>query len=87
MDGVKTNNHYSNLEWVNDLEQAAHAKAMGLLNPPRGETHPFAKLTDRQVVRIRALYATQKFSQYELAGMFGVQQPRISTLVNLKARA
>lgn len=63
-----------------------HAIANNLLNPPKGENHPFAKLTDKQVKQIRRIYKKGATSQYELAARFGVQQPRISSLVNNKAR-
>jgi hypothetical protein len=37
-DGVKTNNHFSNLEWLTRRGNAEHARDMGLL--ATGERHP-----------------------------------------------
>lgn len=56
MDGVKTNNVPSNLEWITLGENTAHQWSMGLVNL-RGERHPSAKLTDTDVTTIRALLA------------------------------
>lgn len=36
IDGVKTNNHYSNLEWVSKSDNIKHAVRLGLQNPNIG---------------------------------------------------
>lgn len=49
-----------------------------------GEKHGLSKLTDKQAVEIRKLYATGKFSQSKLGEQFGVSQTIIYLLVNRK---
>ena len=51
-----------------------------------GEHHYNAKLTDEQVETIRELYQIPWISQYNLANCFGVDQSRISGIVNGKNR-
>lgn len=51
IDGVKTNNEVSNLEYVTHAENMAHAKRTGLL--VSGERHGNAKLTDTQAAEVR----------------------------------
>ncbi len=46
-----------------------------------GEKSPMAKLTDEQVMDIRQLYATGRFTQYELAIWFNATQTLISQIV------
>lgn len=40
-----------------------------------------AKLTDQLVIKIRKLYSARRFTQYELASMFGVSQHAICSVV------
>jgi predicted XRE-type DNA-binding protein len=47
----------------------------------QGEKHGLAKLTAAKVVEIRRLYATRKYTQRELAEMFGVCQGKIGSVV------
>ena len=61
-DGVKTNNHPSNLEWVTPKGNVDHAWATGLSKP-----HP-KKLTREQVEEIR----TSCLSYRELSTRFGI---------------
>jgi hypothetical protein len=49
--------------------------------PQKGEANPGAKLTDDDVLSIRASYATGTWSQRELAALYGVWQPCISKIV------
>ncbi len=78
-DGVKTNNHARNLEWVTHAENVRHAAAMGLIPVKRGEQANPAKLTERQVVQIRALRAAGE-KQDILARQFGVSRQLISRI-------
>jgi predicted XRE-type DNA-binding protein len=52
-----------------------------------GEKVPWSKLTEEDVRRIRAAYATGEFSQKELALAYGVSQSNISQTVNGKTWA
>lgn len=52
-DGNKTNNRPENLEWVTSARNHRHASESGLTNPPHGENHHRAKLTEDTVREIR----------------------------------
>jgi DNA-binding XRE family transcriptional regulator len=60
-----------------------HAILNGLSNSI-GETHYGAKLTEEQVIQIRELYATKKYTQRQLGKMYGVCFQHISKIVNNK---
>lgn len=47
-----------------------------------GEDNPNSKITQAQVQEIRTLYKTGKYTQADLAGMFGVRPPTIHKIVN-----
>ena len=51
-----------------------------------GEKNSRCKLTDAQCKRIRAMYATGNYYQWELGEMFEVQQTTISEIVTGKRR-
>jgi len=69
-DGNKTNNRPQNLEWVTSARNHQHAFESGLTNPPRGENHYQAKLTEDAVREIRKSNAG--VSCAALARRFGV---------------
>ena len=48
-DGVKTNNHVSNLEYVTHTENQHHASVMGLYVSQEGEDNTGSKLTEEDV--------------------------------------
>jgi len=76
-DGVKTNNHVKNLEWVSHTENVRHAVSMGLTPAVRrGEEANLAKLTSGQVARIRSLRASGRKLR-SLAKEFGVSKSLI----------
>lgn len=54
LDGDRTNNRPANLEWTTHSGNNVHALAAGLRDTVRGERHVRAKLTDEQVMAIRA---------------------------------
>lgn len=70
-DGSKTNNSPENLEWVTCKENMRHRIDV-LHKHTKGERNNHAKLTERQVKEIRALYAEGNHTQARIAKMFDV---------------
>jgi hypothetical protein len=66
----------------------AHRSPDGTYKEPETASHGahngLARLTDAQVIEIRALYATGAYTQAALAAQFGVHQTNISLIVNGK---
>jgi len=83
MDGVKTNNFVSNLEWATNKENIHHAVNAGLQDN-KGEKHGQSKLGESQVLEIRRIYSTGEISQRALAKIFDVHQVHIGDIVNRK---
>jgi len=81
VDGVKTNNCVSNLEYISARENTLHQHRIGLVNV-RGEGNGHAKLNDVAVREIRKLYGTVK--GVELARRYGVSPTTISEVVHGK---
>lgn len=76
-DGVKTNNHPSNLEYLTSRENTQHAARMGLL--PRGERNSHAKLTATQVLEIRRL-RDSGIGLIHIGRQFGVSATQIAKI-------
>lgn len=85
IDGVKTNNNLSNLEWVNNSENIRHAYKKGLINTAKGERHAQSKLTKEQVLEIRKIYSKGGLTQKQVGEKFGIDQTHISDIVNKKS--
>lgn len=83
IDAIKTNNAVSNLEWVTRAENNAHAAELGLLRPRRGVANGRAKLTERNVMEIRALKG--RATQREIAKTFGVTRTIVQRIHQGKA--
>lgn len=84
IDAVKTNNLYTNLEWVTAAQNTAHAIKMGLRKFYPGVLNPRAKLNESQVLNIRALHKTSKLGYKKLAKMFNVSASLIRKIVLLQ---
>ena len=54
-DGVKTNNHVQNLEWMTSAENVKHSALIGLRNYNKKENHPRYKTTPGVVSKITDL--------------------------------
>jgi hypothetical protein len=86
IDGDKTNNDLSNLEWVTHHENMLHMFRILKTwekNQVRGVTHGRAKLTEDNVREIRRLFAGGK-ARKELAAQFGVSTTNITFIVTRK---
>lgn len=81
-DGNPLNNAPDNLEWVTHQENMKHSYDNKL--HPRKETHGIAKVTSYQVDKIRRFYAEKRFTQYELADIYGINQPTVSRIIRNK---
>lgn len=73
-DGVKSNNHATNLEWSTSSENSIHAFKNGLRKAK-------AKLTKEQVKEIRLKYGSGVFKQKELGMLYGVDYRTIGGIV------
>lgn len=84
IDGCKTNNCISNLEWCTKSENEKHAYKTGLKKAKRGENNGQSKLAEKDVLKIRELYKTGNYLQRELANIFGVSRRNIGDIINNK---
>ena len=82
IDGVKTNNHIDNLEWVTASRNLEHSYELNLREPRKGEKNCGAKLTEIQVKELKGLYLTGKYKQKELAEIFLISDSQVSRIVN-----
>jgi hypothetical protein len=82
IDGNKTNNDPSNLEWVTHGENMRHAFRTGLTPPPQsgpGERSPAAKLNWRAVEQIRALLK-EGHTHQAVADQFGITKGNVGMI-------
>lgn len=77
IDGVKSNNSISNLEWCTQKENNHHATRIGLVPRPKGKDVWCSKLTEEQVLEI----FNSNESGLVLAAKYGV---RHSTIYGIK---
>lgn len=71
IDGNKTNNHVSNLEWVNSSRNQIHAFILGLQKPKFGEENPMAKYKEEDV-RIICELLTLGYANAEIRDITGL---------------
>lgn len=78
----KRDNRVENLEWVTASENIIHSYEVGTSSGVRGEKHYRANLTSEDVLSIRRLYETGKYTQKEIGLMFGQSRMNIGKIVN-----
>lgn len=79
LDAVKRNNTPSNLEWATVLENAQHARRLGLIPSTAGERNGMSKLTTPDVIAIHEALA-DGVRRSELAAHFGVNLTAIDRI-------
>lgn len=79
--GIKTGNRLENLKWRTATENNALRFEHGYAHEVRGEDVVQSKLTEREVLLIRKMYATGKFTQTALGHKFCVTGRCISNVV------
>jgi len=77
-DGVKTNNLVENLEWATFEENRTHSLKIKIHKWPSGENNPRAKLTEENVIEIRA----SDLSVKALAELYGVARTTVYAILN-----
>lgn len=74
IDGDKSNNNLSNLEWCSGSFNVRHSLESGLKIPARGESIGSNKLTEKQVLEICELLKTTKLSLQEIGNIYDVSK-------------
>lgn len=83
LDGIRNNNHVSNLEWATRTDQMQHAIRTGLMEPTfkNGEKNLMSKLSQRDVFEIIKRWDTNNFSKKDLAKIFSVSPVTIESII------
>lgn len=84
IDGNKSNNDVSNLEWATRAEQMQHAYDLNLRKPLSGEDNPHAVLTNEEAEQIRKEYVkhSRKHGTPALAKKYGVKTSVIQDVIS-----
>ena len=90
INGIKTDNRLSNLEYCTASENLKHAYRVGLIPKPnhKGENHPANKLTKSEVIEIKKELLNYVHGMYSfLSKKYGVRSQTISRIKSGKAWA
>lgn len=83
INGIKLDNRIENLEWVTSKENIAHSFTSNLVPSRKGESSHNHKLTEKEILEIRAIGSTEK--QKTIAEMYGIAQPTVSSILKRKS--
>jgi hypothetical protein len=85
INGIKTDNRPSNLEYCTRSENCKHSFDIGLQKPKKGELNGMAKLTNEQVMEIRNFVASvnkRYYGRKQLAEKYGISEAHLKDVVN-----
>lgn len=79
INGIKTDNHYKNLEWCTVRHNNIHAIKLGLKKPLKWENHNLVKLKIKDVLDIRE--NPDNLYQWQLAMVYNISQTQVSRIL------
>jgi hypothetical protein len=87
--GIKTDNRISNLEYMTHEQNQRHSWQVLKRKPSinYGEAAGSAKLTERDVLEMRRIYATGKYTYKRLGKKFGISGGHAAKIINKEAWA
>ena len=81
IDGIKTNNSVTNLEWCTREHNISHSFDMGMHKPKYGDNHHNSKLTEKKITEIKERLKKPYYGLgTELAKEYGVTRFYISDI-------
>ena len=81
IDCDRTNNRLDNLEWVTKEQNIKHSFLYGNKSN-KGRKNPNAKLIEEDIIAIRALNKTKRFSNNEIAKLFHISSSSVDNIIN-----
>lgn len=84
IDGDKTNNSCCNLEWTSKKDNAIHAVKNGLRSNV-GESSPWSKLKEYEVLEIRQLWDKNLLTRKELSEKYNMSYNAIQGIINKRS--
>jgi hypothetical protein len=89
-DGNKLNNDFTNLEWVSPAENIQHMHSIGLWNrkdtykASKGKDHYMSDLNENDVIEMREMYKTGKYSYRQLGDKYGIHLATVGYIIQRK---
>lgn len=83
-DGNKVNNKVTNLEWNTQSENMKHANTKGLTRDRKGDNSFYHKVTSKDVLKIREMYASGSYLMREIGEEFNLSRHAIGDIISGK---